>query len=79
MLVSYTVLRWEMNLRASTVVGIAGGGGIGMALYNDVQLAFYARAGTAIGAIAILVVATGWIGDAALRRLESAGLSTRRR
>ena len=79
MLVSYTVLRWEMNLRASTVVGIAGGGGIGMALYNDVQLAFYAQAATVIAAIAILVIATGWLGDAALRRLESAGLSTRRR
>src|SRR5262249_48636025 len=26
MLVSYTLLRWEMNLRTSTVLGIAGGG-----------------------------------------------------
>ena len=79
MLVSYTVLRWEMNLRASTVVGIAGGGGIGMALYNDVQLGFYPRVATLILVIDVLVMATGWIGDAILRRLESASLATRRR
>jgi phosphonate transport system permease protein len=79
MLVSYTVLRWEMNLRTSTVVGIAGGGGIGMALYNAVQLGAYAQVATLIAAIYVLVIATGWLGDAVLRRLESASLSTRRR
>jgi phosphonate transport system permease protein len=85
MLVSYTLLRWEMNLRTSTVVGIAGGGGIGMALYNDMQLAagspqtFYPRVATLVLAIYALVAATGWIGDAILRRLESASLATRRR
>ena len=79
MLVAYTVLRWEMNLRTSTVVGIANGGGIGMALYNDVQLGFYPAAATMIAVIAVLVIATGWLGDAVLRRLESASLSTRRR
>jgi phosphonate transport system permease protein len=79
MLVSYTVLRWEMNLRTSTVVGIAGGGGIGIALYNAVQLGAYAQAATLIAAIYGLVVATGWLGDAMLRRFESASLSTRRR
>lgn len=79
MLVSYTVLRWEMNLRTSTVVGIAGGGGVGIALYNAVQLAFYPQVATLIAVLAGLVIATGWIGDAVLRRLESAGLSTRRR
>jgi phosphonate transport system permease protein len=79
MLVSYTVLRWEMNLRTSTVVGIAGGGGVGMALYNAVQLGAYAQVATLIAVIYGLVVATGWLGDAALRRFESASLSTRRR
>ena len=79
MLVSYTVLRWEMNLRTSTVVGIAGGGGVGLALYNAVQLGAYAQVATLIAVIYGLVVATGWLGDAALRRFESASLSTRRR
>jgi phosphonate transport system permease protein len=84
MLASYTLLRWEMNLRSSTVVGIAGGGGIGIALYNDLQLAagsplaFYPRVATLILIIYALVAATGWIGDAILRRLESASLAARR-
>jgi phosphonate transport system permease protein len=77
MLVSYSLLRWEMNLRNSTVVGIAGGGGIGMALYNDVQLGFYPRVATMILVVAALVIATGALGDALLRRLESASLATR--
>jgi len=84
MLASYTLLRWEMNLRNSTVVGIAGGGGIGIALYNDVQLAagspqaFYPRVATLTLIVCLLVGATGWIGDAILRRLESASLAARR-
>jgi phosphonate transport system permease protein len=84
MLASYTLLRWEMNLRSSTVVGIAGGGGIGIALYNDLQLAagsplvFYPRVATLTAIIYLLVTATGWIGDAVLRRLESASLAARR-
>ncbi len=74
MLVSYTVLRWEMNLRASTVIGLAGGGGIGVALYNDVQLGFYPRVATLIIAVYLLVGATGYIGDSLRRRFESASL-----
>ncbi len=79
MLVSYTLLRWEMNLRTSTVLGIAGGGGLGIALYNDVQLRFYPQAATMILVVYGLVTATGWLGDAVLRRLESASLATARR
>jgi phosphonate transport system permease protein len=79
MLVSYTLLRWEMNLRTSTVLGIAGGGGIGLELYNNAQLGFYPRVATATLLVYLLVAATGWIGDAILRRLESASLAARRR
>jgi phosphonate transport system permease protein len=79
MVVSYTLLRWETNLRNSTIVGIAGGGGLGMALYNDVQLGFYPRVATMILVIAAIVIAAGALGDAVLRRLESASLATRPR
>jgi len=72
MLVSYTVLRWEMNLRASTVVGLAGGGGIGIELYNSLQLGFYPRVATLTLVVGLLVAATGAIGDAIRRRLGSA-------
>lgn len=63
MLISYTLLRWEMNLRASTILGLVGGGGLGMAIYNDVQLGFYPRLSTLILLIYGLVLASDWIGE----------------
>jgi phosphonate transport system permease protein len=61
MLLSYTVLRWEMNLRVSTVLGLVGGGGLGSAIYNNVQLGFYGRLTTLILLVYLLVVASDWI------------------
>src|SRR5258707_3757308 len=46
MLASYTVVRWETNLRVSAILGLVGGGGLGQAVYNNVQLGFYTRLGT---------------------------------
>lgn len=60
---SYTVLRWEMNLRASTILGLVGGGGIGQAIYNNVQLGFYSRLSTLILLVYGLVLASDWIGE----------------
>jgi ABC-type phosphate/phosphonate transport system permease subunit len=42
-LVSYTMLRWETNLRVSTILGQVGRGGLEPAIYNNVQLDFYPR------------------------------------
>src|SRR5207253_11034896 len=63
MLASYTVLRWETNLRVSTILGLVGGGGLGQAIYNNVQLAFYARVSTLIAIIYVLVITTDWLSD----------------
>ena len=60
-LLSYTLLRWETNLRLSTVVGLVGGGGLGLALYNDVQLGWYPQAATLVILIYLLVVATDFL------------------
>jgi len=65
-LASYTLLRWEHNLRASTVVGLLGGGGLGLALYNAVQLGFYDRASTLVIVVFLLVSVT----DALAHRLR---------
>jgi phosphonate transport system permease protein len=62
-LVSYTVLRWEMNLRVSTILGLVGGGGLGQAIYNNVQLGFYPRVGTLIVITYLLVVLSDRMGD----------------
>lgn len=63
LLSSYTVLRWEMNLRASTILGLVGGGGLGQLIYNNVQLGFYTRLSTLILLIYALVLASDWIGE----------------
>ena len=61
-LASYTVLRWDFNLRVSTVLGLVGGGGLGQVIYNNVQLGFYQRVSTLIMLIYILVIAADWLG-----------------
>src|SRR5262249_7006996 len=63
MLRNYTFLRWEANLRVSTILGLVGGGGLGQAIYNNIQLAFYPRVGTLILIIYALVMASDWISD----------------
>jgi phosphonate transport system permease protein len=63
LLSSYTVLRWEMNLRASTILGLVGGGGLGQAIYNNAQLGFYQRLSTLILLVYLLVLTSDWIGE----------------
>jgi phosphonate transport system permease protein len=67
-LASYTLLRWEHNLRASTVVGLVGGGGLGLALYNAVQLGFYERASTLVLVVFLLVSITDALADRLRRK-----------
>ena len=74
-LATYALLRWEHNLRVSTVVGLVGGGGLGLTLYNSVQLAFYPRVATLVLLVYLLVVGTDLIADrvrARTRQLEEA-------
>jgi len=68
MLASYTVLRWETNLRVSAILGLVGGGGLGQAIYNNVQLGFYSRLATLLLLVYVLVIASDWIGDTLSRR-----------
>jgi phosphonate transport system permease protein len=60
-IISYTALRWEMNLRVSTILGLVGGGGLGQSIYNNVQLGFYPNLATLIIVVYLLVVATDWV------------------
>jgi phosphonate transport system permease protein len=68
MLASYTVLRWETNLRVSAILGLVGGGGLGQAIYNNVQLGFYSRLATLLLLVYVLVIASDWIADNVSRR-----------
>jgi phosphonate transport system permease protein len=71
MLASYTIVRWETNIRVSAILGLVGGGGLGQAIYNNVQLGFYARLGTLLLIIYALVMVSDWMGDTAFRRSAS--------
>ena len=48
--------RWDINVRMSTIIGFVGGGGIGFLLKQWINLLQYNEAGTALLAIAIVVI-----------------------
>ncbi len=74
---SYALLRWEFNLRASALVGFLGGGGLGLKLYNALQLGFHDQVCTMVLLILGLVVLSDGISDA-VRRSWLAPLTLRR-
>jgi len=53
--IGWTVYRWDINVRMSTVIGFVGGGGIGFILQQWINLLRYRQAGTAVWAIAFVV------------------------
>jgi phosphonate transport system permease protein len=54
--VSYSIYQWDINIRMATIVGFAGGGGIGSLLYNNYfPFGEYRSAGTAVALIVIVV------------------------
>jgi len=48
--------RWDINVRMSTIIGFVGGGGIGFLLQQWINLLKYNEAGTALFAIALVVI-----------------------
>lgn len=53
--VSFTIYRWDINVRMSTVIGMVGGGGIGFLLVQYIRLLDYKSAGIAVWFIAVTV------------------------
>lgn len=53
--VSFTIYRWDINIRMSTVIGLVGGGGIGFLLTQWIRNLDYKAAGIAVWFIAITV------------------------
>ncbi len=65
--ISYTLYRFESNLRSATVIGIVGGGGIGMT-FSDVMRSFQYEKGAAILLIVIVTVSVLDIVSQEIRR-----------
>jgi phosphonate transport system permease protein len=53
--ISFTMYRWDINVRMSTIIGFAGGGGIGFLLQQNINLLNYRAASAQIIAIAVVV------------------------
>jgi phosphonate transport system permease protein len=55
--ISFTLYRWDINVRMSTIIGFVGGGGIGYLLIQYINLLQWNQAGTVIWLIALVVAA----------------------
>jgi phosphonate transport system permease protein len=59
--VSFTIYRWDINVRMSTVIGLVGGGGIGFLLIQWIHLLDYRAAGIAVWFIAVTVAILDYV------------------
>ncbi len=59
--VSFSIYRWDINVRMSTIIGLVGGGGIGFLLVQYIRLLDYRSAGIAVWFIAITVAMLDYI------------------
>ena len=59
--ISFTMYRWDINVRMSTIIGFAGGGGIGFLLQQNINLLNYRAASVQMLAIAIVVASMDYV------------------
>jgi phosphonate ABC transporter permease subunit PhnE len=59
--ISYTMYRWDINVRMSTIIGFVGGGGIGFLLQQNINLLNYRAASAQMLAIAVVVATMDYI------------------
>jgi len=68
-LVAYTLYRWEVNIRASAVLGVVGAGGLGGLLHVSLNLFHHHRTLTLLAVIVLLVTAVDLLSGAIRRRI----------
>jgi len=59
--ISYTMYRWDINVRMSTIIGFVGGGGIGFLLQQNINLLNYRAASAQMLAIAVVVASMDYV------------------
>lgn len=59
--ISYTMYRWDINVRMSTIIGFVGGGGIGFLLQQNINLLNYRGASAQMLAIAVVVATMDYV------------------
>jgi phosphonate transport system permease protein len=70
-LLSYSLYRWENNIRAAAVLGVVGAGGLGQMLSFHMGLFQMAQTSSVLLAMIALVVAVDTLSDWARRRMAS--------
>ena len=68
-LIAYTLYRWEVNVRASAVLGVVGAGGIGELLHLSLSLFQNHRTATLVLVVLLLVTAVDLLSGALRRRI----------
>ena len=66
---SYTLYRWENNIRAAAVLGVVGAGGLGQLLYYHLSLLQYRDTGTVLVAMILLVTVVDWLSHVMRERM----------
>lgn len=64
---SYTIYRWDINVRMATVIGLVGGGGIGTLLMQYQGLARWNE----VGMLVIVIAAIVWLMDYASAKIRA--------
>jgi phosphonate transport system permease protein len=67
--VTLALFRWEMNFRASTVIGIVGAGGLGFELMTSMRLFQYKETATILIVILIVVTIVDFISTTIRKRI----------
>ena len=69
-IISYLLLRFEVNTRSASVIGFVGAGGVGEELYKVISFNYYEE----ISAIVVLVIITVSMVDLLSERLRHAAI-----
>lgn len=67
--ISFTMYRWDINVRMSTIIGFAGGGGIGFLLQQNINLLNYRAASVQMLAITVVVALMDYISSSMRERV----------
>ena len=70
-LLSYSLLRWDINMRSATVIGFVAGGGIGFFVVETTRLGAYQQYATALWAVVLVIVVVDYVSSRWRNRLLS--------
>ncbi|MGQ0609435.1 MAG: phosphonate ABC transporter, permease protein PhnE [Chloroflexota bacterium] len=68
-IVAFWLYRFEINVRASAVLGVLGAGGIGEALVQSLRFARYDRAGMCVIVVIVITIAIDYVSGSVRRRI----------